>query len=53
MSFISRDFSEFYTDESSNIVFPAQIDGKELLCYVNEHVTVIMHKSQEELNRAN
>ncbi len=53
MSFINPNLSEFYTDESSIIVFPVQIDGKELLCYVNEHVAVIMHKSQEELNRAN
>jgi len=53
MSFINPNLSEFYTDESSMIVFPVQIDGKELLCYVNEHVAVIMHKSQEELNRAN
>ena len=32
------------------LIYIVQIDGKELLCYVSEHVAVIMHKSQEELN---
>lgn len=52
MSFINPNLNEFYTDESSEIMFPVQIDGIQLFCYVNEHVSVIMHKSQEELNKA-
>ncbi|MDF2889469.1 MAG: putative cell wall binding repeat [Lacrimispora sp.] len=53
MSFINPNLSEFYMEESSSIMFPVQIDGKLILCYVNEHTAAIMHKSQEELNRAN
>ena len=53
MSFVDPNFNEFYTDESSKIMFPTQTDGKQILCYVSEHVAVIMHKSQDELNKAN
>ncbi len=49
LSFIDRNVSEFYTDESSFIVLTTKIDNLLHLCYSDEHSAVV-HESQEELN---
>ncbi len=41
MSFVDPNFNEFYTDESSKIMFPTRLTVKQILCYVNEHVAVL------------